>query len=312
MWVFRLIGRGYRARRDLVSCRSPQLFDFKDLESFSLRFEPAFYNNGYFEMNPGAWIPLLIPIYDPFKYRIVEIEPIFKRLWDMLIRQCPDLRGLSILTQGLDPVNQIDARVVFSGNHWPRLRSLELGNVTVGSTIVDDSDTHPFIHFLSERNHLRTLRFSGDFTLSSTHFARLPRDSLQNLRYFSGSIDYLPSLPSAKSLLSMEVSNPLILREVTPLSISQALQSAPAVRSLKVSFVLQSGYDGIGILRTIATAGARIKHLDLTFSHKPSFYLVRRFNYPKGPSIFIDFLFPSCRKCSRGRSDPSRNSGLFT
>jgi len=72
----------------------------------------------------------------------------------------------------------------------------------------------------------------------------------------------------------MEISNPLILREVTPLTISQALQAAPAVRSLKVSFVLQSGYDGIGILRSIATAGAHVKHLDLTFSHKPSFYLV--------------------------------------
>lgn len=215
----------------------------------------------------------LIPVVS-FEYWISEIEPIFKRLWDMLIRQCPDIRELSILTQGLDPVNTINVRTLFSGDHWPRLRSLELGNVTVGSTVVGDGDTHPFISFLSERNHLRTLRFSGDFTLSSTHFARLPRNSLQDLRCFTGSVDHLSSLPSAKHLLSMEISNPLILREVTPLAISHALQAAPAVRSLKVSFVLQSGYDGIGILRSIATAGAHIKHLDLTFSHKPSFYLV--------------------------------------
>ena len=195
----------------------------------------------------------------------------------MLIRQCPDLRNLSILTQGLDPLHSIDARSLFSGDHWPRLRSLELGNLRVGSAIDDDSDAHPFISFLSIRNHLQTLRFSGDFTLSSTHFARLPRDSLQDLRSFSGSIDHLTSLPSAKSLLSMEIPNPLILREVTPLTITHALQAAPAVRSLKVSFVLQSGYDGIGILRSIATAGAHIKHLDLTFSNKPSFYLVSPF-----------------------------------
>jgi hypothetical protein len=203
-----------------------------------------------------------------------EIQPIFKRLWDMLIHQCPDLRELSILTQGLDPRDSIDAHSLFSGDHWPRLRSLELGNVKVGSAVDDDGDTHPFIGFLSKRNHLRTLRFSGDFALPSAHFARLPRDSLQHLRCFSGSIDHLSSLPSAKSLLSMEIPNPLILREVTPLAISHALQGAPAVRSLKVSFVLQSGYDGIGILRSIVTSGARIKHLDLTFSHKPSFYLV--------------------------------------
>ena len=200
----------------------------------------------------------------------------------MLIRQCPNLRELSILTQGLHPMNPIDARALFSGDHWPHLRSLELGNLTVGSPVVDDGATHPFISFLSDRSHLRTLRFSGDFTLSSTHFARLPRDSLYNLRCFSGSIDHLSSLPSAKALSSMEISNPLILREVTPLTISHALQAAPAVRSLKVSFVLQSGYDGIGILRSIAAGGAHIKHLDLTFSNKPSFYLVRRLGFQIG------------------------------
>jgi len=208
----------------------------------------------------------------------------------MLIHQCPDLRELSILTQGLDPMNPIDARILFSGDHWPRLRSLELGNVTARSSVDNDGDTHPFITFLSERNHLQTLRFSGDFTLSSTHFARLPRDSLQNLKCFSGSIDHLSSLPSAKSLLSMEISNPLVLREVTPLTISHALQAVPAVRSLKVSFVLQSGYDRIGILRSIATAGVNINHLDLTFSHKPSFDLVRRLDYQTGPSNRIDSL----------------------
>ena len=192
----------------------------------------------------------------------------------MLICQCPDLRQLSLLTQGpSDAVNSIDARSLFSGDHWPQLRFLELGNVKVGSAL-DGGDAHPFISFLSKRNHLRALHFSGDFTLSSSHLVRLPRDSLQNLRYFSGSIDHLSSLPSAKNLLSIEIPNPLILREVTPLSITHALQAAPAVRSLNVSFVLQSGYDGIGILRSIATAGAHIRHLDLTFSHKPSFYLV--------------------------------------
>lgn len=224
----------------------------------------------------------------------------------MLIRQCPDLRELSILTQGPEP---IDARMLFSGNHWPNLGSLELGNVTVDSAVSSDDDAHPFISFLSEHNHLRTLRLSGDFTLSSTHFARLPRDSLQDLRCFCGSIDHLSSLPSAKSLLSMEIPNPLVLREVTPLAISHALQAAPAVRSLKVSFVLQSGYDGFGILRSIATAGAHIKHLDLTFSHKPSFYLVCWFGYPECMR-FIKVLSPSYRKCSRGRSGLSRSSGL--
>lgn len=31
-----------------------QLFDFQNLKGFSLRFEPAFYINRYFEMNPGG------------------------------------------------------------------------------------------------------------------------------------------------------------------------------------------------------------------------------------------------------------------
>lgn len=191
----------------------------------------------------------------------------------MLILQCPDLRELSILTQGPDLINSIDARLLFSGEHWPRLRFLELGNIKVDPTL-EDGDAHPFISFLSKRNRLRALHFSGGFPPPSSHLARLPRDSLQELRHFSGSIDHLSSLPSVKNLLSIEIPNPLILGGVTPLTITQALQAAPAVRSLKVSFVLQSGYDGIGILRSIATAGAHIKHLDLTFSHKPSFYLV--------------------------------------
>ena len=217
-----------------------------------------------------------IPISDCFiqvSFCIPEIEPVFRKLWDMLIRQCPDLRELSILTQGPDLIDSIDARLLFSGDHWPQLRFLELGNIKV-DPVLEDGDAHPFISFLSKRNHLRALHFSGDFPPPSSHLARLPRDSLQELRYFSGSIDHLSSLPSVKNLLSIEIPNALILREVTPLTITQALQAAPAVRSLKVSFVLQSGYDGIGILRSIATAGAHIKHLDLTFSHKPSFYLV--------------------------------------
>lgn len=227
-------------------------------------------------MNPGGDNSFVFNSGGPFNRWIAEIEPVFKRLWDTLICRCPDLRELSILTQGPDP---IDARILFAGDHWPNLRLLELGNMSVGPAVINDEDTYPFISFLSERNCLRALRLSGDFTLPSIHFARLPRDSLQDLRCFCGTIDHLSSLPSAKSLLSVEISNPLVLREVTPLAISQALQAAPAVRSLKVSFVLQSGYDGFGILRSIATAGAHIKHLDLTFSHKPSFYLVCRFGY---------------------------------
>ena len=72
-----------------------------------------------------------------------EVKPVFKRLWDMLIRQCPVLRNLSILTQGLEPLYLINARSPFSGGHWPRLRSSELGNVRVGSAVDDDSDAHP-------------------------------------------------------------------------------------------------------------------------------------------------------------------------
>ena len=54
------------------------------------------------------------------------------------------------------------------------------------------------------------------------------RDSLQGQRHFSGSMVHLFSLPSDKDLqLSMEIPNSLILREVTHLTISNAL--APAV-----------------------------------------------------------------------------------
>jgi len=54
MWVFRLVSQSYRANHDPYTPPVQQLFDFKNLESFSLRFEPAFYNNAYFDMNPGG------------------------------------------------------------------------------------------------------------------------------------------------------------------------------------------------------------------------------------------------------------------
>ena len=38
----------------LVSRQSPQLFDFKNLESFSLRLEPGFYASRFFDMSPGV------------------------------------------------------------------------------------------------------------------------------------------------------------------------------------------------------------------------------------------------------------------
>ena len=187
-----------------------------------------------------------------------EIEPVFERLWETLIHQCPNLRQLSILTQGpAEPINSIDARLLFSGDHWPHLRFWNWAT----------SKSVPFWTTV-------TLTLPPLFSLHGITFERytspailrcLPRDALQDLRYYSGSIDQLSSLPSAKNLLSVELPSPSILRAFTPLTVSQALQAAPVVRPLKVFFVLQSGYDGIGILKSIATVGAHTRHLDLTF-----------------------------------------------
>ena len=54
MWVFRLVGQSYRVKHDPGVPPIQQLFNFKNLESFSLRFEPAFYSNAYSNMNPGG------------------------------------------------------------------------------------------------------------------------------------------------------------------------------------------------------------------------------------------------------------------
>lgn len=54
MWVFRLVGQIYRTKHDPGIPPIQQLFDFENLESFSLRFEPAFYSNAYYAMDPGG------------------------------------------------------------------------------------------------------------------------------------------------------------------------------------------------------------------------------------------------------------------
>ena len=133
------------------------------------------------------WLAMTISIACPHRYpqlkfgamlpsvrghlRLPSTEPVFKRLCDTLIHQCPNLRQLSISTQGpAEPVNSIDTRLLFSGDHWPNLRFLELGNVKV-DPVLDDGDAPPFISFLSARNHLQAPHLSGDFTLSPSGLA---------------------------------------------------------------------------------------------------------------------------------------------
>lgn len=52
MWVFFVFSSAEFFVPNLIRC--PQLFDFKNLDSFSLRLESAFYAQGYFDANPGG------------------------------------------------------------------------------------------------------------------------------------------------------------------------------------------------------------------------------------------------------------------
>lgn len=223
-----------------------------------------------FEISPGA---LNLVTCTSAAERNTETEPVFKRLWDMLINRCPDLRELVISTNNTSSVDPVDAHRLCHGR-WPHLRRLQLGNVTVNWAPNSAGDRTPFLAFLQHHELLEGLHLSSQAGVSSEDLGQLEPESLPKLTHFSGSIDHLQALPHGASLKSIHIPQALVVRELTPVTLSNVLQSKSAMSTLKVSFIVQSGYDGLGVLRSIAASCPQLRHLDLTCSQKSSFSLV--------------------------------------
>ncbi|ETW80979.1 hypothetical protein HETIRDRAFT_434843 [Heterobasidion irregulare TC 32-1] len=231
------------------------LYDFSDLEGFSLTFKSGFYLQ-HFAMSRGA-------CQDPI--------PGYHRLWEMLIKRCPRLRELVL--DGISPENPVDAHRLTRGR-WPLLRKLVLGDIVLDwHSAVNPAAKRPFITFLEEHRALEQLHLLGYQPSVSAPdlLAAVHRGALAGVAAFSGTLDQVQALPHRAALRALCVTDPILLRESTPLAVAGVLQTLPALASLTIAFVLEHGYDNGGMLRTLVAACPHLQHLDLTCARKPSF-----------------------------------------
>lgn len=255
------------------------LFKFSDLAGFSLTFKDGFYAQ---------------QLHVPSR----ESEPVFARLWDMLVRRCPNLETLSIAGTSTEPSDAARLGTAY----WPKLRVLTIGDVVFGLSVpLDAPPAHPFLGFLERHPTLTGLHILGHPHVNPLDLAELSEDALPQLTEFSGSLDHLralmtrgqpnagngnpnlqwnvpqgqdePSSPLSKTLRHICLPDPMQLRELTPLAISRVLLDLHALTSLKMTFTLHSGYDCNGVFRTVIASCPQLLHLDLTCTSRPSFYL---------------------------------------
>jgi len=266
------------------------LFDFVDLQGFSLHLKRAFFDS-----------------------HLDDEDQAFSRpFWNMLSR-CPDLQELVI--DGVSPF-PVDARALASFR-WPSsLRRLVLGDVAVDWLPGDAPDLgskSPFIEFLeahpklcslglsrSNVSHTRLATLAPDtvklrsFTgtleqlqsLPHTHSLGLSRSNVSHtrlatlapdtvkLRSFTGTLEQLQSLPHThKYLESVAFREPMRTRDVTALAVAGLLQRLTNLTKLRISFMLHSMYDSGNLLRSLIASCPKLTHLELMCGHKPSLQL---------------------------------------
>ncbi|KAI9060262.1 hypothetical protein FKP32DRAFT_1687783 [Trametes sanguinea] len=168
-----------------------------------------------------------------------------------------------------------------------------------------------FKSFLEKHPSIECLHLVGRPSSNQLDLSALAHGALPNLKEFSGSFAHLrmlvdraptpeddpnglpPQMQNANANVNANAAVPapggttalsktlqricfphaMHLRDLTPVTISRVLQSLHALTSLKITFVIQGGYDSNGILRTIAASCPHLLDLDLTCTTKPSFFL---------------------------------------
>ncbi|KAF8893410.1 hypothetical protein BD779DRAFT_1669709 [Infundibulicybe gibba] len=166
-----------------------------------------------------------------------------------------------------------DARHVVQGQ-WPKLQKLTLGDVSIDwvSAIANAGQKRPFISFLETHPNLQSLNISRH-TIEPIHLASLTPETMQ-LTSFTGTLQQLQALPHFHhKLTSVTFREPMQTREVSALAVAGLLQSLTELTELKISFMLHSMYDSGNLLRSLIASCPRLRHLELTCGHKPSFQL---------------------------------------
>jgi hypothetical protein len=301
-----------------------QLFDFNDLHEFSLTFKSGFYwqNDGTsrgekfrfkFLMMVGKQLTSGVGQSLTDEHERYEPVPGYHRLWDMLIKRCPNLEHLAI--DGHSPHAPVDAHDLVRGR-WPKLRSLLVGDVVLDWHVeLNPALGRPFRTFLDAHRNLEALHLQSHApsVAAPSVLADLHADALAKVSTFSGALVQAQVLPARASLKTLRVPDALVLREGTPLNVSASLAALPALASLTIAFRLEQGYDNGTVLRAIVLACPHLRHLDLTIACRPSFTIVSASSLPSLPpsrspeeSLFI-WCSSQPRTPSRGAFVPSAN-----
>ncbi|KAJ6588579.1 hypothetical protein B0H19DRAFT_921845 [Mycena capillaripes] len=206
------------------------------------------------------------------------IEKLPRRFWEMLIEGCPDLEELVI--GGVAPCPRLfDIRPVSYG-HWPRLKSLTLGDLVMQAPPKNDGRKEPsFMVFLRSHPQLRCIKMQhvgGDAFPASLN---LPPKALPCLRAFNGPLTYVRTLPQPWLLQHLSLNGLQHSTSSFPrlFSTLQQLTSLTSLRllidlSLYTSFTrsLQPRDHG-KIFHSLLTSCPRLSHLDLLCLTQPTF-----------------------------------------
>ncbi|KAI1794065.1 hypothetical protein LXA43DRAFT_915845 [Ganoderma leucocontextum] len=275
------------------------LLQFSGLTGFSLTLKDGFYAHSLHLPSRGQSDAdkhhlNVLGLADPES----ESEPVFTRLWDMLTLRCPDLQSLRVVGNSSEPS---DAARLYTAS-WPKLQHLAFGSVVWDAETPGHAQmVQDFVEFLERHPTLESLHLLGRPTSNQIDLSTLSPEALPNLKEFSGSFGLLrtlaershpsdgPPVPAAananqqlppivhtslsKTLQRICFPHAMHLRDLTPLVISRVLQGLCALKSVKVTFAIQGGYDSNEIFRTIVASCPHILDLDITCTNRPSFFL---------------------------------------
>ncbi|KAJ8520813.1 hypothetical protein ONZ45_g2426 [Pleurotus djamor] len=163
------------------------LFDFADLTSFSLIVRHGLGGNDLFP--PTEELP--------------------DRLWDMLLKRCPDLEELTLCS--FSSSSRLLAFDRITSGRFPKLHTLTLGSFGYSSDFTISypaSETSTFSEFLSAHECLKHVRLSWNFkrwVSPETIPMYLPSSALPNLQTYIGIYQQLAELPNPDSIETIDL-----------------------------------------------------------------------------------------------------------